>query len=145
MTNSRDTLIDAPADERIGVTIASFGYRHAPAPAAHITLDLREGFRNPADDPEMIRLTGLDERVQRHVFDTYLLLETVDATVVQALCMHAALASQGKVLRIAIGCQGGRHRSVAVADLISLKLQAASIPNEVTHRDVSCPVLSPSR
>lgn len=146
MTNNGDHfLIDTPTDDIPRVEIASFGYRHAPAPAAHITLDLREGFRNPADDPAMVTLTGLNPRVQRHVYGTSLLLETVDATVVQAMCMHAVLAPQAKTLRIAVGCQGGRHRSVAVAELISRKLQVANISNEVVHRDVACPILPPAR
>jgi RNase adaptor protein for sRNA GlmZ degradation len=120
------------ADGRID--IVSFGYLHAPAPAAHITLDLRSHFRDPHINPAMRELTALDEEVVDTVLGTPGIRDLIDAT---AAATRAFLAGPSTgPLTIAIGCAGGRHRSAAVARELGSILNAT-----VTHRDLTQPVI----
>jgi RNase adaptor protein for sRNA GlmZ degradation len=119
--------------------VISFGYGHAPAPDADITLDARRNLRNPHHDPEMRELTGLDARVRDHVLAT---------PGVQNLIGHAtAMASDlltdvaGQPVTVAVGCVGGRHRSVALAEEIAAELRAGGVAVVIGHRDVHQPVI----
>ncbi len=126
----------------IRVKVLSFGYGHAPAPQADITIDARRHLRNPHHDPTMRQLTGLDPAVRRHVLatpgaDCLIRHTTACATdLLTALPRPPAL-----VVTIAVGCVGGRHRSVALAEEIAATLRAHGIGVQVDHRDVTRPVI----
>jgi RNase adaptor protein for sRNA GlmZ degradation len=132
----------------VRVTVTSFGYGHqdedgqpVPPPAAHITIDVRTHFRDPHVSPELRDLTGDDRRVVVAVMSTPGVAELIDATVAQVEAFRAAPVP-GPVT-VAIGCVGGRHRSVVIAAFI-----AALLPGKVdlTHRDIGRPVIArPSR
>ncbi|MGW1990111.1 RapZ C-terminal domain-containing protein [Embleya sp. NPDC001921] len=120
------------------IRVVSFGYGHADAPEAEITLDLRRRFRNPHGDPAMRYRTGLDEDVFEHVLDTP---GVRDLAAVIALAAHdLAHAVPGPII-VACGCIGGRHRSVAVARHIADILGDGCSRIEIEHRDVHRPVL----
>lgn len=125
------------------VNIESFGYGHAPAPEADITLDTRRRFRNPHADPAMREKTGLDPAVRQHVMDTPGVRDLVCTSADLAL----ALADAGPLDRpvtVAVGCVGGRHRSVAIADAIADRLTRSGIEVTLNHRDVDKPVIQPT-
>ncbi|MFI6793700.1 hypothetical protein ACIBG4_40850 [Nonomuraea sp. NPDC050383] len=121
----------------MNVTISSFGYGHAPAPTAHITLDLRHNLRNPHHDPALRYLTGLNEQVRQHVLDTPGARTLIDHTA----ALTCGLLVAGLPVSIATGCVGGRHRSVAVAEEIAAELREAGAHVHVEHRDIAKPVL----
>ncbi|MEV8639075.1 RNase adapter RapZ [Streptosporangium sp. NPDC051023] len=121
------------------VVITSFGYGHAPAPEADLTIDARRHLRNPHADPRMRELTGLDAIVRDHV------LATPGA---QQLIRHAAATAKDLLavarqhpVTVAVGCVGGRHRSTAIACEISEALRGQGIAVVVEHRDVAKPVI----
>ncbi|WP_182881658.1 RNase adapter RapZ [Microbispora sp. H10949] len=124
------------------VNIVSFGYGHAPAPQADITIDTRRHLRNPHHNPDMRELTGLDPAVRRHVLDT---------TGARCLIRHTAVCvtdllnglprSPVLVVTIAIGCVGGRHRSVALAEELAAILREHGIGVQLAHRDVTKPII----
>lgn len=115
------------------VRVTSFGYGHDPAYAAELVVDVRETLRNPHHDPAMHGLTGEDPRVREHVMATPGAAELVADIVGKIL--------NGEVSTVAIGCVGGRHRSVALADAIGALLTAKGREVEVYHRDVDMPIL----
>jgi RNase adaptor protein for sRNA GlmZ degradation len=121
------------------VEIVSFGYLHADAPEADLTVDLRRAFRDPHVDPAMRQLTGRDRRVQRAVLDTSGVRQLLKATVRQV----QAFAEGPSVDRIVIGsgCAGGRHRSVVVADKLARRLRRRGHQVTVVHRDLHQPVV----
>jgi RNase adaptor protein for sRNA GlmZ degradation len=122
------------------VEIVSFGFLHAPAPEADLTVDLRRAFRDPHVDPAMRQLTGRDRRVQRAVLDTSGVRRLLKATVRQV----QAFAEGPFVDRIVIGsgCAGGRHRSVVVADKLARRLRRRGHTVTVIHRDLHQPVVN---
>ncbi|WP_196455681.1 RNase adapter RapZ [Planomonospora sp. ID82291] len=120
--------------------ITSFGYGHAPAPTADIVIDARRRFRNPHHDPAMRELTGRQEAVRSHVLAT----PGVTAIVCQTALLAAELAettADDRPVSVAIGCVGGRHRSVAMAEAIADELERAGLRIDLVHRDVHRPVI----
>ncbi|HEV7628005.1 MAG TPA: RNase adapter RapZ, partial [Streptomyces sp.] len=102
------------------VQIISFGYLHGAPPEAHITLDLREHFRDPHVSPELRYLTAEDQAVRDAVLGTTGVGLLVDATV-QAV--NAFLfGPSGSTVRVAVGCAGGRHRAATVAGELADRL-----------------------
>lgn len=120
------------------VRVTSFGYGHAPAPEADLTVDARRHLRNPHADPAMRELTGLDERVRDHVLRT----PGAGTTVYAAATFARELTDYTtQPVTVAVGCVGGRHRSVALAEQIAATLNERGVPTTVTHRDVHRPVI----
>jgi RNase adaptor protein for sRNA GlmZ degradation len=116
--------------------VTSFGYLHAPALAADLTIDLRESYRDPHFDPALRELTADDPRVAAAVMATPGIRVLFSALTAAAVDL---LATQGHA-SIAVGCAGGRHRGPAVAAELGRMLSESGIPVTVTHRDISKPV-----
>jgi UPF0042 nucleotide-binding protein len=117
------------------VAVISFGYKHGLPLDADIVMDVRF-LPNPYWDESLRALTGQDERVRNYVLGSEgrAFLEAFQGLLRQLLPAYAA---EGKsYLTIAIGCTGGRHRSVAIADKLASWLRANGFPPRVTHRDV---------
>ncbi|MFJ2007927.1 RapZ C-terminal domain-containing protein [Streptomyces chartreusis] len=121
------------------ITLISFGFGHPePAPTADVTYDVSSRkFRNPFHDPALKDLTGLDQAVYDHVGQT---------PGIETLAQSAAVAARlvddtGEDIVLAMGCIGGRHRSVGLARRTAELLEAASRNFEIKHRDVHKPLL----
>ena len=104
------------------IQLLSFGYKSG-VPDADIVIDVR-GLRNPYRDPELRRLDGLDPLIQRFVAD--------DPLFTQSIAQIETAVDQGHQ-RIAIGCHGGHHRSVAVVELARVRLDDLGLPVEALH------------
>lgn len=115
------------------VTIESFGYLHGLPSGDGLLIDLRHRIRDPHIDPEMRQKTGLDDAVYEHVLATPGAREIVTRIVEQVAALHR---HHGAV-RVLIGCQGGRHRSVAVARAVDDALARYGLDAEVLHRHVT--------
>lgn len=123
------------------VEITSFGYLHGAPPSAHLTVDLREHFRDPHVSPELRELTAADERVQRAVMGTSGVKALIRA-LGMAVIAYMDGTSAGPV-RVAVGCAGGRHRAPMVADVLATAVEtAAAVRVAVVHRDLSKPVVA---
>nr|AEC12512.1 pNPL.19 [Nocardiopsis sp. 25L-1-1c] len=119
--------------------ITSFGYRHPGGipTNADLVVDLRHRLYNPPEDPKvraaMVAATGLEEHVRAYVLAT----DGADEVISEILAaMDTLRAQKGRPLRVAIGCQGGRHRSVVIAAEV-----ASATGATVVHRDVTLPVI----
>lgn len=128
----------------VRVVITSYGVRHgaAPRPATRrpVRVDLTTALRNPASDPRLIDMTGLDRLVRHHVLATPGARQIIERALEET--GRALLAApKNELTEVFTYCQGGRHRSVAVAEEIAAALRANGINCEVEHRDVRKPVL----
>lgn len=130
----------------IQVVVMSFGYLPGvpeECAIADIIIDVRRHLRDPHVSPEFRQLTGLDMRVHTHVLATPGALDLINGAVrtAQALLpVHNGV--QHELLRIAVGCAGGRHRSVVLANVIGERLALAGWGVEVEHHHVSQPVVA---
>jgi UPF0042 nucleotide-binding protein len=121
---------------RMVTRIVSFGFKYGTPVDADLVLDVRF-LENPYFVPELKPLTGLDEPVARFVLDS---TETKEfLTHARALLEYVMprYEREGKsYLTIAIGCTGGRHRSVAIADALARDLSSSTGARiAVVHRD----------
>ncbi|WP_406473440.1 ATPase [Streptomyces sp. NBC_01615] len=116
------------------VEIVSFGYLHDEPPAAHLTIDLREHFRDPHVSPELRHMTAHDVPVRTAVLSTPGVSGLVLATAA-AVDAFAFGPSYG-IVRIAVGCVGGRHRAPVFALALAELLGDAGHEAMVRHRDL---------
>ena len=129
----------AAGAERFALTVSSFGFKYGPQVEADWVVDVRF-LPNPFWVPELRPLTGLDAAVVDHVMgsgDGPQLVERLDELLAWT-CARADEAGR-RTLHVAIGCTGGRHRSVAVASALARRLGESGVPVTVRHRDVGRP------
>jgi RNase adaptor protein for sRNA GlmZ degradation len=119
------------------VEITSFGYLHGRPPRADLTVDLREGYRDPHVDPALRELTAADPRVTAAVLAT----PGVPALIRALAAAVRDLLGDGGPVTAAIGCAGGRHRSAVVAVRLATALEADGVPATTVHRDIDKPVV----
>jgi UPF0042 nucleotide-binding protein len=123
-----------PDGIRLVTRIVSFGFKYGLPQDADLVFDLRF-LANPHFVPELRPKTGLDAAVAAYVFaapEAQELLHDLEGLLGKLLPRYAA---EGKAyLTIAVGCTGGRHRSVAMAEALQKKLSNG--PVVVVHRDV---------
>lgn len=118
------------------VTIQSFGFAQGLPRNADLVFDMRF-LANPHWDITLRPLTGEDPRVAAYVAADPAYAPAIDRITDLLLTLLPGYGREGKAyLTIAIGCTGGRHRSVAVARELSARLQAAGHAPLLVHRDV---------
>lgn len=124
------------SDAGLGVHIVSFGYRHGLPPEADLVFDVRF-LANPYYEPNLRAGTGLDAPVAAFI-ERDTAFAPFFATLTDMLNpLLPAYEREGKAyLTIAIGCTGGRHRSVHVAGRLAEALRAAGWPASLRHRDL---------
>ena len=126
----------ALATTGLRVFVTSFAYRHGIPRDADLTFDVRF-LDNPHYVPELEQLTGRDPPVAAHIErDAH--LSSFLARVWQLLePLLPRYEQEGKTyLTIAIGCTGGRHRSVYVAERLAAQLGAAGLSVGLRHREL---------
>lgn len=126
-------------DERaaLTVTVYSFGFKHGAALDADIVMDVRF-LPNPYYEPELKGLTGLDAPVRDFVMYRSETEEFQKKWRSLLDCVMPGYVAEGKQqLAIAIGCTGGQHRSVALAEATGEYLKAKGYRVSIAHRDLS--------
>ena len=127
---------EVSALERLQVSVESFGFKHGLPLDADIVMDVRF-LPNPHWEEGLRPLTGLDSAVRDFVLDRVECSDFVQGLVGLLETVLPHYAAEGKsYLTIAIGCTGGHHRSVAVAEEIGSRLRLAGQPVRVSHRDI---------
>ena len=126
--------------EGVRLNILSFGYKYGIPVDADLVLDCRF-IPNPHWVPELRPLTGLDEAVSDRVFSNEGVTEFVGDYVKLIKDMLPGYIREGKkYLTIAIGCTGGKHRSVAISTEIAKQLGQTgtdlAISAHAVHRDL---------
>ncbi len=121
---------------RLGVTVVSFGFRFGLPTHADLVLDVRF-LPNPYFIPELKPHPGTDPRVASFVLGQADAKAFLERTVDLLGFLLPRYRAEGKsYLTIAIGCTGGKHRSVALAGALSERLEAGGQPVRLWHRDV---------
>jgi RNase adaptor protein for sRNA GlmZ degradation len=124
----------------LAIFVTSFSFRQGLPREADLVFDVRF-LDNPYYDPALRLLTGLDAPVQAHIAKDPVFADFFDNLVRLIQPLLPRYDREGKAyLTIAIGCTGGRHRSVYVAERIGAWLAAHGQTVTVAHRDVSRPV-----
>ncbi len=122
---------------KLALTLLTFGFKNGPPRDADLTLDVRF-LPNPHYVDELRPLTGLDREVREYVESGTQAGEFYGRLLPLLEFLVPAYVTEGKShLTIAVGCTGGRHRSVTVADRIRRDLAARDdVIIRVKHRDV---------
>jgi UPF0042 nucleotide-binding protein len=134
----RDKVLAAFSGERHGmlVTVASFGFKYGLPLDADMVIDVRF-LPNPHWIAELRPLTGLEPPVRDYVLgldETKLFMDRLRELLEVALPGYVREGKQ--YLTIAIGCTGGRHRSVVLAEELAAWLGSIDFRAHVSHRDV---------
>ena len=124
------------AVEKMGVTVISFGFRYGLPAHADIVLDVRF-LQNPYFVPELKPFPGTDDRVRGFVLGQVDAVAFLDRVVDLCAFLLPRYRAEGKsYLTLAVGCTGGRHRSVAISAALAERLEAAGTDVRLWHRDV---------
>jgi UPF0042 nucleotide-binding protein len=132
-----EEFLPGKASGRLAVTFMSFGFKHGPPREEDLAIDVRF-LANPYYEPELRELTGLDEAVVEYIARDGRLEELY-------VRLHALLdfllpqyVAEGKAhLVIAVGCTGGRHRSVVIAEHLAARYRdREDLDVAVAHRDI---------
>ena len=126
--------------QSVRVNVLSFGYKYGIPVDADLVLDCRF-IPNPHWIPELRPLTGLDDKVKDNVLANSGVAQFVQSYVSVINQMLPGYLREGKkYLTVAIGCTGGRHRSVSVAREIAAQLDGErdgfTVSAHASHRDV---------
>jgi UPF0042 nucleotide-binding protein len=132
-----DELLEASHTGTLAVTFTSFGHKHGPPRDADLAFDVRF-LPNPHYESDLRPLTGFDERVVEYVGRDGRLEEFYGRVLPLLEYLLPQYVAEGKAhLVVAIGCTGGRHRSVAIAERLAAEFRdRAEYFVEVQHRDV---------
>lgn len=124
--------------ESVRINVLSFGYKYGIPVDADLVLDCRF-IPNPHWVPELRPLTGLASAVSSHVLGSDGVGDFVSSYVDVISKMIPGYLREGKrYLTIAVGCTGGKHRSVAIAEEMARKLgeNSEGLSAHATHRDI---------
>jgi len=133
-TRIQETFTKEDSQHPMKISLVSFGYSHGIPRDVDVVFDCRF-LPNPHWIEELRPLTGLDEAVSEYVLAQEPAQHFLTDVVNMLKWQIPAFATEGKsYLSIAVGCTGGRHRSVAIAEEIRGRL---GLVNAVFHRDVA--------
>jgi RNase adapter protein RapZ len=132
----RDAFADAPPEQGLQVSITSFGFKYGTPRDADLVLDVRF-LPNPHWIDDLRPLPGTAPPVRAYVesHDQYgAFMERLEALL--EVVVPGYVAEGKSYLTIAVGCTGGRHRSVVVSEELGGYFADRGIPVTVTHRDL---------
>jgi RNase adapter protein RapZ len=139
-----DKMLQRSSTGRLAVTFLTFGFKHGTPRDADLSFDVRF-LPNPHYEAELRDLTGTDQRVVDYVEHSDGIAEFYDRLVPLLDYLLPAYEQEGKAhLTVGIGCTGGRHRSVVVAEHLARHYGARSdVMIDVVHRDIDKPPRRP--
>jgi RNase adapter protein RapZ len=137
-------MLEAEARSKLAITFYSFGHKYGPARDADLSFDVRF-LPNPHYEAKLRPLTGFDARIVDYVGRDGRLEEFYDKVLPLIDYLLPQYVSEGKShLVVAIGCTGGRHRSVVIAEHLAARYREGDdYFVEVQHRDVERPPRGP--
>jgi UPF0042 nucleotide-binding protein len=127
----------AVAGSGLVITMLSFGFKHGLPLDADLVLDVRF-MPNPHFVPRLRRKTGQDRHVRQYIWKAGATREFMDRALGLLRFLVPHYVEEGKsYLTVAVGCTGGRHRSVAVAEELGKAMNALEdVRVRVRHRDI---------
>ena len=132
----REAFADAPPEAGLNVTVVSFGFKYGAPRDADLVLDVRF-LPNPHWIDELRPLPGTDERVRAYVHGQPQYASFMERLEALLEVVVPGYVQEGKsYLNVAVGCTGGHHRSVVVAEELGHYFRERGMPTHVNHRDV---------
>ncbi|MFA5889519.1 MAG: RNase adapter RapZ [Actinomycetota bacterium] len=130
------TFSSQSREERMRTTVLSFGFKHGLPMDADMVLDCRY-LPNPHWVENLRPLPGTDPRIREYVLGKAQTTDLLDRLQTLFEGLVPGFLEEGKrYLTVAIGCTGGRHRSVVLAEELAVMLRARGLPVAVRHRDL---------
>ena len=131
-----DAQFAGEEEPELRATVMSFGFKYGLPVDADLVADMRF-LPNPHWVPELRPFTGLNEEVAAYVFNQPGAKEFIDRYAELLRLIAAGYRREGKrYVTIAIGCTGGKHRSVATSEKLAARLAAEGVETVVVHRDM---------
>jgi UPF0042 nucleotide-binding protein len=132
-----EELLPGERAGRLAVTFMSFGFKHGPPREEDLAFDVRF-LPNPHYELELRELTGIDPEVVEYIARDGRLDELYGLLYGLLDFLLAQYVAEGKAhLVVAIGCTGGRHRSVAIAEHLAERYRGSDdMDVAVAHRDI---------
>ena len=136
LTDQVAMAFGTPDTTRLNVTVVSFGFKYGIPVDADFVADMRF-LPNPYWVPELRPFTGQDDRVADYVKGRDGAAEFLDGYVPVLLGVAEGYLREGKrFMTIAVGCTGGKHRSVAMTEEIARRMNREGYVTRATHRDL---------
>jgi len=131
------SLLSYPEQEAMKILILTFGYKYGIPIQADIVLDVRF-IPNPFYEEELVNSNGSSEKVKDYVLkfnETKEFLRRLEDFILYLIPYYIR---EGKsYLTVALGCTGGKHRSVAIGEILASFLKGKGYLIELEHRDVT--------
>lgn len=125
-----------PTTTRLKIRLVSFGFKYGIPVDSDFVADMRF-LPNPFWEPELRELTGEDDLVARFVTERPAAKGFLEAWVPLLEAVAVGYLNEGKrFMTVAIGCTGGKHRSVAMTELIAERLRERGLDARAEHRDL---------
>ena len=122
--------------ETLSVRVISFGFKHGIPMEADLVFDVRF-MPNPFYIPELREKTGLDRPVEDYVFSQQEAQDFMDHIRRLMEFLLPNYMKEGKTsLTVCVGCTGGHHRSVAIAQRLASYIEGWGYPVRCSHRDI---------
>jgi UPF0042 nucleotide-binding protein len=139
-----DKMLSHETRGKLAVTFLTYGFKHGAPRDADLLFDVRF-LPNPHYEAELRELTGLDERVIEYVTNSDGIDQFYDRLIPLLDYLLPSYVREGKAhLTVGIGCTGGRHRSVVIAERLGREYaERGDYLVEVVHRDVDKPPRRP--
>jgi RNase adapter protein RapZ len=126
----------AGTNQNLRAIIVSFGYKYGLPVDADLVVDMRF-LPNPHWVPELRPLTGRDRPVSEYVFAQKGAQEFLDHYAELLTGLFEGYLREGKrFVTVAVGCTGGKHRSVAMSEALAARIRDEGIETLVVHRDL---------
>lgn len=133
----RSLFTSESAQEGMVVSVFSFGFKHGAPTDADIIIDVRF-LPNPFYEPDLRAKTGKDAEVSQFVLGRPETAEFLEKWYALLDDIMPGYVQEGKqYLSIGVGCTGGQHRSVVLADMTGQHLSQAGYKVSITHRDLA--------
>jgi UPF0042 nucleotide-binding protein len=125
-----------PGEVPLRATVMSFGFKYGLPVDADLVADVRF-LPNPHWVPELRPRTGQDPEVSGYVLSQHGAKEFLDRYAEVLTIITEGYRREGKrYMTLAVGCTGGKHRSVAMSEQIAARLSAEGVDTQVVHRDM---------
>nr|WP_223277580.1 RNase adapter RapZ [Janibacter sp. YB324] len=129
-------IFQGETSERLRLAVLSFGFKYGVPLDADFVFDMRF-LPNPYWVPELRAHTGRETQVSEYVLSQPGAMEFIESVdVLLAPVIAGYLRENRRYVTLAVGCTGGKHRSVAVAEALATRLASSDVATFVVHRDL---------
>ncbi|MBQ1342896.1 MAG: RNase adapter RapZ [Firmicutes bacterium] len=131
-----ELFLNSPDDDEISISLTSFGFKYGLPSDADMVIDVRF-LPNPYYVPELKALCGLDQEVADYVLGSEVTWSFMDKYMDLLAFLLPNYRLEGKRhFTVAVGCTGGRHRSVAMTEELARRIRELGYTVTASHRDI---------